>query len=190
MLSQIQAGNVGSLTDPAVMYPVMSAVRIRSLTMWMPQLPSGAPFNPVSFMWLSDLGAPKRTTRLALSSIATSFTTTPPRGSRAGMWSTAGSAAATLQEVLFVLDVQDSDSTPAQIVISIDVDYIMATNSTSELDYTLHASVPGIGLFGNYLDVLTTSPALGPLTLYPVGLPLFTNAANIAALTRVDPQIY
>jgi len=183
----ISSGSVTSTTFPCL----MTSARIKSVTVWTPAIPNNVniPNTGISFQWLSDLGAEEKKTRITLGSIASSFKTSPPLMSRAGMWSRAASLAATLEEVLFTLDIEEgvSGETTQTIYVSMDLEYKIADASPGRLNVTFSGSETlSYGMYQMWLDLLTPSNVMGTLTLAPVGLQTPVPAAAITALTRTS----
>jgi len=191
LLSQLVLIGSASGVTSSVMPCLMTSVRIKSATVWTPAIPNNVntPNTGISFQWLSDLGAEVKKTRVTLGSIASSFTTSPPTLSRAGMWSRAASLPATLEEVLFTLDIEEgvTGETTQIIYVSMDIEYKIADASPGRLNVTFSgAETLGNGMYQMWLDLLTPSNALATLTLAPVGLQTPVPAAAITALTRTS----
>lgn len=190
-LLNFNASNAASTTH--VLIPMISAARLISVDVWTPQQTnsnSATPLPGISFEWATDLGKPTKKTRMTLSSIASKFTERPPRNSRAADWSVAGSLAATLAEVLFVLSVEDSalagGNSTIPVVIDVALEYITVDESASTLTFTTSNESLPVGLSGLWLDNLTTSGALPTSsTLAPVGIPLPFLFSQLSALVRV-----
>jgi hypothetical protein len=103
------------------------------------------------------------------------------------MWSRAASLAATLEEVLFTLDIEEgvSGETTQTIYVSMDIEYKIADASPGRLNVTFSgAETLNYGMYQMWLDLLTPSNALATLTLAPVGLQTPIPAVAITALTR------
>lgn len=192
LLSQLvlisSATGVTSTTFPCL----MTSVRVKSVRIWTPAIPNNvnAPNSGISFQWLSDLGAEEKKTRVTLGSIASSFRTSPPKLSRAGMWSRAASLPATLEEVLFTLDIEDNPTgvLSTQIIyVSMDIEYKIADASPGRLNVGFTgAQNLSFGMYQMWLDLLTPSNAIATLTLSPVGLQVPLPAADFATLSRTS----
>jgi hypothetical protein len=192
LLSQLlNNGNTNNQTSHVVPF-VYSAIRLLSVEVWTPQnitgaSPTGAPSAGVSLEFASDLGFPKKYTRMTLSSTASKFRVSPPPKSRASFPSSAGALSTTMAEVIFVLSVEDSESQTGNVPVVLDLmcECLTVDQSPSVLNLTTAAAttIP-YGVSGNWLDVLTTSGSIGPLSLAPVGLPLPLSSAAITAISR------
>jgi len=105
------------------------------------------------------------------------------------MWSRAASLAATLEEVLFTLDIEEGTSgeTTQNIYVSMDIDYKIADASPGRLNVTFSGpETLATGMYQMWLDLLTPSNAMATLTLQPVGLQTVVPAVAITALTRTS----
>jgi len=190
LLSQLVLISSGSGVTSTTFPCLMTSVRVKSVRVWTPAIPNNVntPNTGVSFQWLSDLGAEEKRTRVTLGSVASSFRTSPPPMSRAGMWSRAASLAATLEEVLFTLDIEEGAGGSTQtIYISMDLEYKIADASPGRLNVTFSgAENLNYGMYQMWLDLLTPSNTMGTLTLQPVGLQTPVLASVITALTRTS----
>jgi len=190
LLSQLVLISSGSGVTSTTFPCLMTSVRVKSVRVWTPAIPNNvnAPNPGISFQWLSDLGAEEKKTRITLGSIASSFKTSPPPMSRAGMWSRAASLASTLEEVLFTLDIEESLGGATQVIyVSMDIEYKIADASPGRLNVTFAgAETLNYGMYQLWLDLLTPSNTLGTLTLQPVGLQVPIPAVAITALTRTS----
>jgi len=98
--------------------PIVTGVRCGRVSIWM----GGGNASSTDFTWLSDLGQDVRLTRAWMSGIASEMRTSPPRNSRAGMWSRADSQGATLGEVLFQINsAPNSDTGTTTFLIDIEL---------------------------------------------------------------------
>jgi hypothetical protein len=104
------------------------------------------------------------------------------------MWSRAASLAATLEEVLFTLDIEEGAGGSTQtIYVSMDVEFKIADASPGRLNVTFSgAENLNYGMYQMWLDLLTPSNVIGTLTLQPVGLQTPVLASVITALTRTS----
>jgi len=142
--------------------------------------------NGVSFQWLSDLGPETKTTRVALGSVATSFSTVPPPLSRADQWSRANAQTSTLEEVLFTLSTEET-SQIGDIYIQISLEFKTAEASPGRLNVGfVTTDTLAFGMYQMWLDSLTPSNAIGTLSLAPVGISVPCTAASISTLSRTS----
>lgn len=185
MLSQLLATTAQSGSTSFSFVNLMSAVRIRSVTVWIPGVVGSTLIMPLTFTWLSDLAPPVKLTRVALGSIATSFVTQPPVNSRAAMWSTSDSQS--INESLFTIGLDDnSDRGDAicTVLISMNVEFVTATDVNSSFNVNSAGSSFSTGTYGNFLDCLDTSGNQSSIKIPPVGLPIYeTNTSNLTGMS-------
>jgi len=163
--------------------PVYTAVRIRGVKIMLTPSASATTDASITFQWLSDLGTEKRYLFTALGSLGfrSPYLSPPPR-SRAGMWSRANSLAATLEEILFDLNVNGDNANSAFMFLDVDFEFISDSDSTASITTSANATSNG-GIFYVPLDNQTTGAVVGSWKLAPVGLDLLFNSAP-ATYTR------
>jgi len=178
--------------------PVFEAVRIRRVKIILPGT-LGAANNPsIDLEWSSFLGRNIKLTKVVTSSTGTSFTSVPPAGSRAAMWSssnTSGAATSTLEEIVFVIShTAEFGALAATVNFFLDVEFegVVSNDTASLLTATIGGTTPqAAGMYALPLDNLTTGNAVGAAQLSPTGYPdirIGTGNAGIGlvALTRAN----
>jgi len=184
-------------TTSVVLVPIFEAVRVRRLTITIPGLAATAaePVNSLTLEWFSFLGRNIRLTKTETSVMGATFTSVPPRGSRAAMWSSASTSAnalTSIEEVLFVIshtpDVA-SLSVTVPLLVTIEFDAVVSGDTLSLVTLTTTvASQTNPGVFALPLDLFNPSNALGSARLSPVGYPdarIDSNNASIAVTAAV-----
>jgi len=163
-----------------VLVPVFEAIRIRRITVTMPQaaISSSEPSQSLTFEWFSFLGRNLRLTKTVTSSQGGTFSTAPPRGSRAAMWSSASTAAnalTSLEEILFTISHTPDLVTLAAtipLLVTIEFDGVMSDDTASLVTLTAtNTNGTSAGIFCLPPDLYNQSNALGTTRLNPVGYP-------------------
>jgi len=193
LLSMLVASpGYGAGVTTLVLVPVYEAIRVRRVTVTMPQtsISTTEPSQSLTFEWFSFLGRNLRLTKTVTSSQGGSFSTVPPRGSRAAMWSsanTAPNALTSLEEVLFVISHTPDLGAPAvtvPVLLTIEFDAVMSDDTNSVVTLTAtNTNGTAAGIFCLPIDLFNQSNAIGSARLSPVGYPdarLDTTNASIA----------
>jgi len=163
-----------------VFVPVFEAIRVRRITITMPQaaIAQTEPSQSLTFEWFSFLGRNLRLTKTVTSSQGGTFSTVPPRGSRAAMWSSANTAAnalTSIEEILFTIShTPDVNTLTATIpfILTLEFDAVMSDDTQSVVTATaVNANGTPAGIFCFCLDLYNQSNALGTQRLNPVGYP-------------------
>jgi len=163
-----------------VFVPVFEDIRVRRVTVTMPQasIATTEPSQSLTFEWFSFLGRNLRLTKTVTSSQGGSFSTVPPRGSRAAMWSSANTAAnalSSIEEILFTIShTPDLNTLAATIpfILTLEFDAVMSDDTQSVVTVTAtNTNGTNAGIFCFCLDLFNQSNALGTQRLNPVGYP-------------------
>jgi len=185
-LLSLAVASLANATNSGQVIPSFTGVRINKITLWQNTTAIGANPKSVDLTWLSDLGQDIRLTRSYLAGPAAALITRPPRGSRAAMWSRADSLAATIDEILFVVNADGATPALLDLDLSVtrgDVEVIGSTvaGGGAVISFT-GAPVVGPyttdnGLFYTPLDNLSPANTVGTWQWLPVGVtPIFTTA--------------
>jgi len=167
-------------TTSFVLVPIFEAIRLRRLTVTIPNFiaSSTEPTISITLEWFSFLGHNARLTKTVTSSMGATFTTVPPRGSRAAMWSSASTfanALTSIEEVLFIISHTSDVSTLATTVpllVTVEFDAVVSDDTQSLVTVTgTAANATNPGIFALPLDLFNQSNALGSARLSPVGYP-------------------
>jgi len=95
--------------------PQITGVKLEKLDVW---IGGGTP-GTVDVTWLGDLGQDVRLLRSWMAGLPARLATRPPRGSRAGMWSRSDSLAATLGELLAVVNIDGNEAGTNTVLIDV-----------------------------------------------------------------------
>lgn len=193
LVSSPGAPSSGGAAATVVYTPLFESVRIRNITVTMPAVtgPSTTdPFQSLTFEWLSYLGRNVRLTKTVTSSLGTRFTTTPPRDSRAALWSSANisaNAVSSVEEILFTIShTPDSQTASASISLLVDIDFDAVvsndTQSTITAQYAAITNTLNAGIFALPLDAINANLTMASNRLNPVGYPDYRIDSTGAAL--------
>jgi len=174
LLAQLYAfpGVTAADTNTVKSVPMMDTVRIKSLTVYVNQ---GGAFV---FEWLSDLGPGQVLTQHNVSTVVLKNVMRPPRNSRAAMWSTLNSLAATLNEPLFSFF--ETNATSGNLIIDLELEYTAFDRTGAYITFTSSGSVTvPPGMYANHLDCIADSRGFGGGNNYvPEGVPLLTSSSG------------
>jgi len=166
--------------------PILSSVRIRKVTIWQEQeTPGSANYgDAISFEYLSDLGRPLKVTRSVISTISSPMVITPPKLSRADMYSSVSSTttAAVKNEVLFQLSLEAPNTgQSASFILDLEFEYVTGNDYSSRLTATttiVNNAVIALGALP--LDLFDSTGAQAGLKLKPVGITsLLIDSSNL-----------
>jgi len=187
-------GALGGVAQTAI--PIISACRIKRVIMHSAVANTTATGNPTATIfngpqidWTSDLGPLNRKFRASMTaSVPARQTSSPPRGSRASAWSHASATTSTLNEILFTMGIADGNQLSTdvyRVVVTLDLE--IATDDTDGSSIALVvSSATGVGIYGNWLDSMTTAGGLGTLVFEPLGLSVLGTTAQITTMSRTN----
>jgi len=172
--------------------PILQAVRIKRVTIWQEQQsPTTGVADSLSFEYLSDLGKPLKVTRSVISTISSPLSVSPPKMSRASMYSSTQPTTASKNEVLFSIQVDGLVTVNSvDFILDLEFEYLVGNDYGSRITATttFNASdfaVAGLGCMP--LDSFDASGNLGPLNLTPVGITnvFIDNASRAVVVTAL-----
>jgi len=179
-------------TTSFVLVPLFEAVRLRRLTVTIPNFVASTaePTISLTLEWFSFLGRNIRLTKTVTSSMGATFVSTPPRGSRAAMWSSASTQAnalTSIEELLFTISHTPDVTTLATTVpflLTVEFDAVVSDDTQSLVTLTgNNVAATNAGIFALPIDLFNVSNALGSSRMSPVGYPdarIDSNNASIA----------
>lgn len=197
LLSVLCTQSSGASTPATVTYfPIIGAARIRKVTVWQEtEAPSSTAYgDALSLEYLSDLGRPLKVTRSVISTISSPLSLTPPKNSRADMWSSTSPTTASKNEILFQLTVEGPSGVTPQstnFILDLDFEYVTGNDYSSFITFTttFHAGIGNAvtGLFALPLDILNAAGTQAGLVLKPVGIltGLVASDGNAITVTAV-----